>query len=197
MQKKKAFSRMKAPNAIVIILIMILVAAVLTYIIPAGQYDTMTDPSTGRTVTDPATYHRVDQNPVSFLGIFMAIPQGFIAAISVMAIVLTYGAAFGIINTTKIFEISLNHSVNGLRKYSLLIIPVVSLITSLLGAFLGISESCFAFIPLCVLVATTMGYDSIVGYGMCMMANILGFTAGPMNYWTAGIAQGIAELPVI
>ena len=196
MQKKKAFSRMKAPNAIVIILIMILVAAVLTYIIPAGQYDTMTDPSTGRTVTDPATYHRVDQNPVSFLGIFMAIPQGFIAAISVMAIVLTYGAAFGIINTTKIFEISLNHSVKGLRKYSLLIIPVVSLITSLLGAFLGISESCFAFIPLCVLVATTMGYDSIVGYGMCMMANILGFTAGPMNYWTAGIAQGIAELPL-
>lgn len=193
---KNRFSKMKAPNAIVIIFIMIVVAAILTYIIPAGQYSDMVDPSTGRTVTDPNSYVRVDQNPTGFLQIFMSIPQGLISGISVMAIVLVYGAAFGIINSTKIFEIALNHSVNGLRKYSLIIIPVISLITSLLGAFMGISESCFAFIPLCVLVANTMGYDAIVGYGMCMMANVLGFTAGPMNYWTIGIAQGIAELPL-
>lgn len=193
---KKRFSKMKAPNAIVIIFIMIVVAAILTYIIPAGQYSDMVDPSTGRTVTDPNSYVRVDQNPTGFLQIFMSIPQGLISGISIMAIVLVYGAAFGIINSTKIFEISLNHSVNGLRKYSLIIIPIISLITSLLGAFMGISESCFAFIPLCVLVANTMGYDAVVGYGMCMMANVLGFTAGPMNYWTVGIAQGIAELPL-
>ena len=107
MKKKFSFSNMKAPNAIVIIMIMIVVAAILTYIIPAGQYSDMVDPSTGRTVTDPASYTRVDQNPAKFFSIFESIPNGIIAAISVVAIVLVYGAAFGIINSTKIFEISL------------------------------------------------------------------------------------------
>lgn len=192
---KKA-SKMKAPNAIVVIMIMIVFAAILTYVIPAGQYADMVDPSTGRTVTDPNSFQYVEQNGVSFFGIFESIPKGIIESISVGAIVLVYGAAFGIINSTQVFEIALNASVDKLRKYSLLIIPAMSLITSLLGAFLGISESCFAFIPLFVLVAKTMGYDPIVGYAMCMLGNILGFTAGPMNYWTAGIAQGICELPL-
>lgn len=193
---KKRFAKAKAPKALVIIFIMIILAAVLTYIIPAGQYGDMVDPSTGRTVTDPNSYTRVEQNPTGLLDVFKAIPQGLINGTSVISIVLVYGAAFGIINSTQIFELSLSHSVNGLRKYSLVIIPIISIITSLLGAFMGLSESCFTFIPLCVLIANTMGYDAVVGYGMCMMANCLGFTAGPMNYWTVGIAQGIAELPL-
>lgn len=192
---KKVF-KMKSPNAIVVIMLMIVLAGILTYIIPAGQYADMVDPGTGRTVTDPGSFQYVEQNGVSFFGIFEAIPNGIIASISVGAIVLVYGAAFGIINSTQVFEISLNASVDKLRKYSLLIIPVMSFITSLMGAFLGISESCMAFIPLFVLVAKTMGYDAIVGFSMCMLGNILGFTAGPMNYWTVGIAQGIAELPL-
>lgn len=192
---KKA-SKMKAPNAIVVIMLMIVLAGILTYVIPAGQYADMVDPSTGRTVTDPNSFQYVEQNGVSFFGIFESIPKGIIASISVGAIVLVYGAAFGIINSTQVFEIALNASVDKLKKYSLLIIPIMSFITSLLGAFLGISESCMAFIPLFVLVAKTMGYDAIVGFSMCMLGNVLGFTAGPMNYWTAGIAQGIAELPL-
>ena len=192
----KKVSNMKAPNAIVVIMLMIVLAGILTYIIPAGQYADMVDPSTGRTVTDPSSFQYVEQNGVSFFGIFEAIPNGIIASISVGAIVLVYGASFGIINSTQVFEIALNASVDKLRRYSLLIIPAMSFITSLLGAFLGISESCMAFIPLFVLVAKTMGYDAIVGFSMCMLGNILGFTAGPMNYWTAGIAQGIAELPL-
>lgn len=192
----KRFSGMKAPNAIVIIMLMIVLAGILTHIIPAGQYADMVDPSTGRTVTDPNSFQYVEQNGASFFSVFEAIPNGIISSISVGAIVLVYGASFGIINSTKIFEIALHASVDKLRKYALLIIPALSLITSLLGAFLGISESCLAFIPLFVMVAKAMGYDAIVGYAMCMMGNILGFTAGPMNYWTTGIAQGIAELPL-
>lgn len=194
--KKNKSAGLKAPNAIVVIMLMIVLAGILTYVIPAGQYADMVDPATGRTVTDPSSFQYVEQNGVSFFGIFESIPNGMIASISVGAIVLVYGAAFGIINSTQVFEVALNASMDKLRKYSLLIIPVMSFITSLLGAFLGISESCMAFIPLFILVAKTMGYDAIVGFSMCMLGNILGFTAGPMNYWTAGIAQGIAELPL-
>ena len=67
---------------------------------------------------------------------------------------------------------------------------------SLMGAMLGVSESCYAFIPLCIMLAKAMGYDAIIGFAIVMLANMMGFTAGPMNMYTTGIAQQIAELPL-
>lgn len=190
---KKGF---QAPHVFVIVLVLILIAGVMTYVLPAGSYDRYVDEATGRTLVDKDSYHQMENTPVNLFKMFEAIPSGLIAAADVVSIVFIYGGAFGIINSTGVIECGIASSINGMRKYSFLIIPVVMVLFSLLGAFLGIAESCFAFIPLCILLAKAMGYDAIVGYAMVMLANTLGFTAGPMNMWTTGVAQGIAELPL-
>ena len=59
-KKKMAF-----PHTLIIILIMIVFAAVLTYLIPAGQYDRIE--VAGRNVVDPASYHMVDANPACLI----------------------------------------------------------------------------------------------------------------------------------
>jgi uncharacterized ion transporter superfamily protein YfcC len=175
---------------------LIIVAALLTYVVPAGTYDRYTDEATGRTLVDGDSYKRVDQTPVNLFGILTAIPDGLIAASSVIFIVFMYGGAFGIINSTEVIECGISSSINTLRKYSVLIIPVLMILFSLLGGFLGIFESTLAFIPLCIALAKAMGYDALVGFAMVIFANLLGFTAGPMNMWTTGIAQGISSLPL-
>lgn len=193
---KKRFSNLKAPNVVVVLFIMIVVATILTYIIPAGAYESVVDAASGRTVYDPTSFHYVEGTGTSLLGMFESIPNGIIDAISIGAIVLIYGAAFGIISKTKVIDCALASSIDKLRRYSFLIIPVIMILFSLLGAFLGISESCWAFLPMICALAETMGFDAIVGFAMVMLANNMGFTAGPMNYWTTGVAQGIAELPL-
>ena len=193
MKEKK---QMKAPHVFVLVLIMIVCATLLTYVLPAGSYNRYVDESTGTTLVESGSYQRIEQTPVSLFAMLESIPKGLVDAASVVTIVLMYGGAFGIINSTKVIECGIASSIEKMRRYSTLIIPVFMILFSLLGAMLGICESCMAFIPLCIMLAKAMGYDAIVGFAMVMLANIIGFTAGPMNMWTTGVAQGIAELPL-
>ena len=192
----KTRKQIQAPHVFVLILGMIVCATLLTYILPAGTYTRYEDEATGRTLVEDGSYQRIDQTPVSPFEMLQAIPDGLIDAASIVSIVLMYGGAFGIINSTKVIECGIASSIEKMRRFSALIIPVIMVLFSLLGAMLGISESCYAFIPLCILLAKAMGYDAIVGFAMVMLANIIGFTAGPMNMYSTGIAQQIAELPL-
>lgn len=51
-EKKSTF---KVPHTFVILFCLTVLAAIGTYFIPAGVYDRITDPNTGRTIVDPAT----------------------------------------------------------------------------------------------------------------------------------------------
>ncbi|NLJ58060.1 MAG: hypothetical protein GX339_04345, partial [Tissierellia bacterium] len=76
--KKKRF---KIPHTYVLLFMMIILVAILTYVIPAGQYEKMeieTEAGT-RTVVDPDSYVRVDSNPAKPFDIFKAFPQGLAA----------------------------------------------------------------------------------------------------------------------
>ena len=154
------------------------------------------DEATGTTLVEDGSYQQIEQTPVSIFGMLQAIPDGLIDAASIVSMVLVYGGAFGIINTTRVIEYGIASSIEKMRRFSALIIPVIMILFSLMGSMLGVSESCYAFIPLCIMLAKAMGYDAIVGFAMVMLANMMGFTAGPMNMYTTGIAQQIAELPL-
>jgi uncharacterized ion transporter superfamily protein YfcC len=70
------------------------VAALLTWILPAGQYDRRDDPSTGRRVVVASTYHSTPAAPVGLFGAAVAVPRGFIAAADVVFLVLLVGGAW-------------------------------------------------------------------------------------------------------
>ncbi len=43
----------------VLLLVGVLVAALLTWILPAGAYERVADPASGRELVVPCTYHRI------------------------------------------------------------------------------------------------------------------------------------------
>lgn len=65
--KKRKF---KVPHTYVILFSVILLMALLTYFIPAGEYDRILDEATDRIVVDPGSYHQVEQNPIKFFELF-------------------------------------------------------------------------------------------------------------------------------
>ena len=193
MKEKK---QIRAPHVFVLIMIMIICATALTYILPAGTYNRYVDEATGTTLVEDGSYQQIEQTPVNPFKMLQAIPNGLVDATSIVSLVLMYGGAFGIINSTRVIECGIASSIEKMRRFSVLILPVIMILFSLMGAMLGISESCYAFIPLCIMLAKAMDYDAIVGFAIVMLANMIGFTAGPMNMYTTGIAQQIAELPL-
>ena len=73
---------------------------------------------------------------------------------------------------------------------------LVMIIFSIFGAVFGMAEETLAFTAIFVPLAITMGYDSLVGVGLCYFAAHIGFAGAILNPFTIGIAQGLASVPL-
>lgn len=193
-QKKKR----EFPHTYVIIFAIIILAGIMTYILPAGQYDrveiTMPDGST-RTVVDAETFHYVDPSPVPPFEIMQAVPKGLVAASEIVFFIFVVGGAFGIINSTGAILDGIGNLALKFKGRENLMIPVIMLVFSLGGATFGMSEETIVFVPIGIALARSLGYDAMVGTAMIFSGAAAGFVGGWMNPFTVGVAQGIAELP--
>ena len=100
MEKKKKFN---VPHVYILLLAMILVFAVLTYIIPAGQYDMMTivdNPETGheREVVNPESFRYVENTPVTLLQFLTAVPRGLQEVAQIVFFIFIVGGSMTVIN---------------------------------------------------------------------------------------------------
>ena len=192
-KKKREF-----PHTYVIIFTIIILAGIMTYVLPAGEYDRvqieMPDGSS-RTVVDPATFHNVDPSPVPFFDIMQAVPNGLVASAEVVFFIFVVGGAFGIINSTGAILDGIGNLALKFGGKEKLMIPVIMAVFSLGGATFGMSEETIVFVPIGIALARSLGYDAIVGTAIIFSGAAAGFIGGWMNPFTVGVAQGIAELP--
>ena len=188
--------KFRIPHTYILIASLILLAAIGTYLIPAGEFNRVKDEQTGRTLVVPGTYHNVDQKPVGFFDTFMSLPKGLNAASEIIFFVLLVGSVFQIINSTGTVNRAINRAVIKLKGREHILVPATMLVIAAGGATFGMAEESLIFIPLAVAIAKGVGYDAVVGVAMIYLGAYAGYTAGPMNPFNTGIAQGIAELPL-
>ncbi|MDL2294035.1 C4-dicarboxylate ABC transporter permease, partial [Ruminococcaceae bacterium OttesenSCG-928-D13] len=191
-KKKKGF---KVPHTYVILFLIVILMAVLSWIIPAGQYDRVLNEATGRNVVDPESYHTVEQSPVGPFDLFKSITLGMQESADIIFFILIVGGAFEIINATGAIESGISRLALSMRNKDMILIPIVMLVFFVFGGTIGMSEECIAFVPIGIALARALGYDAIVGTAMVTIGAACGFTSGFMNPFTVGVAQGIAELP--
>jgi len=190
---KRSF-KLRMPHAYVLILGIILIAAIMSLIIPAGEYD-MVKTADGRTVVDPASFHAVKRSPVGLWGVMKSIPRGMNNTAGIIFMILVIGGAMQIINVTGVFEASLGRAVQSLKKSGIVVVPFCLLFFSILGAC-NVNNSIVAFVPLGILLATNIGTDVLVGISMIVMGMNIGFSAGAFSAPTVGAAQTIIGLPL-
>ncbi len=65
-----------------------------------------------------------------------------------------------------------------------------------LGAFLGIFEEVIPLVPIIIALASSLGWDSLVGLGMSILATNVGFSMAVFNPFTIGVSQKLAGLPL-
>lgn len=191
--KKRKF---KVPHTYVIICIIILIMAVLTYIIPAGTYERVKDEATGRTVVDPDTFQYVDPNPVKPFELFENVTLGMQAVSDIIFFMFIISGAFNIIISTGALESGISRVAVKFKDSGILLIPIVLVIFSIFGFTIGMAEETIIFVTLGVMLARALGYDAVVGTSMILLGAACGFTCGALNPFTVGVAQGLAELPI-
>lgn len=195
MSKGSSNSRFRFPNGIVILFWIIVFVAILTYIVPAGEFERVV--VNGRKVVNPDSFHYVQQTPVKVFDIFKAIPKGMTNAGALIFMILTIGAAIQLFDSTGAIKAAIFKLLDAIgEKRKGLVVAAIMVFFAALGGFPGMLEAAIPFAPLCVGIALSLGYDPLVGIAMPLVAIVIGWTAGPSNPWTVGIGQKIAELPM-
>ncbi|MBS4191894.1 YfcC family protein [Bacillus sp. FJAT-49705] len=183
----------KGINAFVLLFCVIIIAAILSYILPSGQYErTEVD---GRTIINPDSFQFVDPNPIGFLDIFNSIHTGMVEGSGIIFFVFIIGGAFGILAATGALDSFISVLSHRLAKREKLIIPVLMLFFAAGGSLMGMAEETLVYIGILVPLAIALGFDAITGLAIVSLGASVGFTAAVMNPFTVGVAQGIAELP--
>ncbi len=197
----------KIPHTFTIVFVLIVVCAVLTWIVPGGEFDRQTVVVDGheKSVVVADSYHHTDNNPQTWQ-IFTALFKGFNRTSDIVVFILMIGGAFWVMNETKAinkgiyFFLSKTEKIQQLpffRKVGVnnLLIIAIMLLFSIFGSVFGMSEETIAFVVIFIPLAISMGYDSIVGVLMCYVAAHVGFAGAMLNPFTIGIAQGLSGLP--
>jgi uncharacterized ion transporter superfamily protein YfcC len=189
--------RIVFPHPLTLLTICVLVAALLSHIIPAGQYDRKDDPVTGRKVVVAGTYHAVPAAPVSFFQTFVAFPKGLADAASVIFLVFLVGGAFTVVDHTGALRQAVGALVRKLGGHDLLVIPVVCLFFAAGGALENMGEEIIALVPVLLLLCSRMGFTPLTAVAMSIGSAAVGAAFSPINPFQVGIAQKLAALPLL
>ena len=180
------------PSTLTIIFLLIIVMAVLTWIVPSGSFER--EDIEGKMVVVAGTYEKVSSNPQGITEVFTAPINGFIDAAEVVGFVLIVGGAFGIINKTGAIEAIIAHTVNKMKKFQFLIIPISMILFGLGGTTFGMSEETLPFYMIFIPLMTSMGYDSLTAVATVFIGAGAGFAASTTNPFSVGIAQALSHI---
>lgn len=186
---------MKLPHPLTLLVGCVIIAAALTHVLPAGQFERRDDPATQRKVVVGGTYHRVDAHPLTPFETAVAIPDGIIDAAAVITFVFLVGGAFGVVDKTGALRDGIDWLVRRLGKQGILAIPILSIAFAAGGAFENMQEEIIAIIPALLVLTQRLGFDPIVAAEMSVGAAAIGSAFSPVNPFQVLIAQKVAGIP--
>ena len=186
-------------QAVAIIFILMMAAGILTRVVPAGNYARMD--VDGRQVIKATSFTFIERPnypvwrwftaPFEVLG-----AEGNITVIAIILFILLVGVAFAVMDKSGILKSVISRIIKtfGGRKYAMMM--VITFFFMALGAFFGIFEEVIPLVPIIIALSFSLGWDSLIGLGMSILATNVGFSMAVFNPFTIGVSQKLAGLPM-
>ena len=193
---KKAAKGFHMPHVFIILLLIMLFVVLLSYMVPSGSYQRITESSTGMTVIDPDTFQYVEnETPITFMDYFEAIYTGFVNGATIMGTLFISSGMIYLLEVSGAFGAGIHAILERTKGREFSVVCIFYTIFVIFGV-LGYGEAAYPFYPLAVTIGFALGYDRMVGTGLAIVGSTVGFTSGLMNTFTTGVAQQIVGLPL-
>jgi len=187
----------KFPHVYVILFLLIVISAILTWVITPNAYDYQVDAEGNPTkLINPDSYHPVDRNGFDPWKMIQAIPKGMGEVASIIFFIFIVGGSFNMIQATGAVDAGIRTTANALKGKEVALLFVIVVLFSIGGTTFGMAEEALVFIPMLVPLAIALGYDSLIGLALALVGPCAGFSAAFMNPFTLAVAQGIVGLPI-
>jgi uncharacterized ion transporter superfamily protein YfcC len=202
--------RFRLPSAYTILFALIVLMAIATWIIPAGEYKLDKE---GAPI--PGTYREVEGDPARILVDSLTAPinglygiedaKGNInyynsgvlfGAIDVALFIIVIGGFLGVTMRTGAIQAGISGLVHKLRGRERWMIPILMAVFALGGSTYGMAEESLAFYALVIAVMIAAGYDALTGAAVVLLGCGIGTLGSTINPFATGIASGFAGINI-
>ena len=187
-------------DSLVLIFSFIIVAQLLSYAIPHGQFERAASPDhPDRMVVVAGTYDKLaaDESvtlaPWHFL---LAISDGLESAQAIIFLIFLVGGVIAVLRKTGAIDAALHGAVDRLGKSPWLLIGGCLVMFSIGSFTIGMGEEYVPLVPIIVTMSLAMRMDAIVAMGMVWVPYGIGWACAGINPFGVLIAQDIANVPL-
>ncbi len=195
-------SKFKFPSAYTILFILIALVAVLTWLIPAGQYHMAMNDALGKAVPVAGTYAHVAAHPQGIIAVVMAPISGLYdpetgqaGAIDVALFILIIGGFLGIVTKTGAIDAGIERVTLRLRGREEWMIPILMALFAAGGTIYGMAEESLPFYTLLVPVMLAARFDPVVAASTILLGAGIGTLGSTINPFATVIAANAAGIP--
>ena len=170
--KKSGF---KVPHTYVILLAIAVIAAILTWVVPAGQFERVLDEDLGRTLLVPDSFTYVEQTPVGFFKFFVLIQEAMIDASNIIFFIFFAYAFVHMEMKCGAFDAAIGALLKKLKGKDKFLIPILMLCFGIAGSTFGMIEETYGLLPVIMGIAMALNYDGLVGGALVYIGVGTGF----------------------
>lgn len=185
-----------------VLLVMWVLAGVLTRVVPRGEYSTFTDIETGKTaITTDSVYTPLEDYSVPLWKIAAAPVMVFVepetrdtgmTGILIIAFIVLMGGTFLLLDRAGVLRYLVAVIIKRFSHKKYLLLGVIVFFFMFLASTAGILEESVTLVPIAVAVSLALGWDSLMGLGMSLVAVAFGFTAATFNPFNVMTVQKLA-----
>ena len=197
--KEKAFSTINTKSFITVMILLtviLLVSGCLSYFIPQGAF--LRD-SEG--VIIPGTYVAGQIKGIAIWRVITAPFRVFasedaLTIIMISIFLLIMSGVFNLMEKTGGVKIFIGKIVRRFVNSKKLVVCIAVFVFMLFGSFFGMFEELATLIPIVVVFMLSMGFDTLTGLGVCLLAACFGFSSAITNPFSVGLASEIAGVTI-
>ncbi len=185
-----------------ILLAVYILAGALTRILPRGEYNTFLDEETGKySITQESEYQPLEDYTMPLWKVIAAPVMVFadsetrdtgMTGILIIAFIVLMGGTFLLLDRCGVLKYLVALVVRKFSHRKYLLMAVLTLFCMALASTAGILEESVTLVPIAVAISLALGWDSLVGLGMSLIAVAFGFTAATFNPFNVMTVQKLA-----
>lgn len=197
--REKSFAHINTKafvTVLIMLLVIILIAALLPLFIPQGSYLRVD----GKIDINSFTYGEV--KGIAAWRVITApfrvfVSDDWLTILMISIFLLIMSGTFNIIEKTGGVKTIIKFTNKRLSSKKKLVLCITVLIFMAFGSFFGMFEELVTLLPIVVMLALSLGFDTLTGLGMCMLAACFGFSAAITNPFSVGLASSIMGAKVL
>ena len=198
--KEKSFSSINFKSFISVIIVLsciIVLSGILTLIIPQGSFSR---DENGQIIA--GTFVKGEVSGIEFWRVITApfrvfIEDGGITIIMISLFLLVMSGVFNLLDKTNGLKVIMNTMVKKFGTKKKLVICACVLFFMLFGSLFGLFEELVTLLPFIVMFMLSLGFDTMTGLGVCLLASCFGFSAAITNPFSVGIASSFAGISAV